>query len=255
MNAFTIRNFGIIMLMSVASALLIGCATADKEPLVKGTTSIRPNVPSAAASNPGSLFPTVGTAAGSFRPLFEDPRARNVGDTLTVVLNESTVAKRSNSAAAAKSSKIETTADLSSLANVGDVIKGLPGSGIGRSLAGRGVAAGRSVDGLTVDASNEFEGKGSAAAQNAFTGTVTVTVLEVLANGNLIVAGEKQLAVSAEEEVIRISGVVNPATLVRNSVNSSQVADLRLEYRGRGFGDDTNAPGWLTGIFLKISPF
>ena len=104
-------------------------------------------------------------------------------------------------------------------------------------------------------ASNEFEGSGSAAAQNAFTGTVQVTVLEVLANGNLVVAGEKQLAVSAEEEIIRISGVVNPATLVRNSVNSSQVADLRLEYRGRGFGDDTNSPGWLTGLLLKISPF
>ena len=255
MGAFNFRNLGIIMLMSLASALLIGCATADKEPLVKGVTSVRPNVPSAVASNPGSLFPTVGTSSGSFRPLFEDPRARNVGDTLTVVLNESTVAKRSNSAAAAKSSKIETTADLSALSNVADVIKGVPGSGIGRSLANRAAAAGRAIDGVTVDASNEFEGKGSAAAQNAFTGTVQVTVLEVLPNGNLMVVGEKQLAVSAEEEVIRISGVVNPATLVRNSVNSSQVADLRLEYRGRGFGDDTNSPGWLTGLLLKLSPF
>jgi len=90
---------------------------------------------------------------------------------------------------------------------------------------------------------------------NDFTGTITVTVIEVLPNGNLLVAGEKQLAVSSEEEVIRISGVVNPSDLVRNSTTSSKVADLRLEYRGRGFGDDANKPGWFTNVLLKLSPF
>lgn len=254
-SAFTIKNIGVIALISLATALLVGCATAEREPLVKGTTTVRPPSNVSAAMNPGSLFPTSGAASGSFRPLFEDPRARNVGDTLTVVLNEATVAKRSNAADATKDQKIEMTADLTPLSNVGDVIKGLPGAGVGRSLAGRTVAAGKSVDGITVESKNEFTGKGSAAAQNAFTGTITATVLEVLPNGNLVIAGEKQLAVSSEEEIIRVSGVVNPADLVKNSLTSSKVADLRLEYRGRGFGDDVNAPGWLTGLMLKIAPF
>ena len=251
----TLKNLGIILLMSLATAMLVGCATADKEPLVKGTTTTRPSAVNAQPSNAGSLFPATAAAASQFRPLFEDPRARNVGDTLTITLNERTSANRSSNAAAEKTATADVTADLSSLSNVAGVVKGLPGAGLARSLAGRATAAGNAANGLSADSTLEFEGKGSSSAQNAFTGTITATVLEVLPNGNLVVAGEKQVAVSSEEEVIRVSGVVNPSDLVRNAVTSSKMADLRLEYRGRGFGDDANSPGWLTSVLLKLSPF
>ncbi len=251
----TLKNFGIILLMSLATAMLMGCATADKEPLVKGTTTMRPAVVNAQPSNAGSLFPTSAAAASQFRPLFEDPRARNVGDTLTITLNERTTANRSSNASAEKTAAADVAADLSSLSNIGGVVKGLPGAGLARSITNRAIAAGNAANGLSADSTLEFEGKGSSSAQNAFTGTITATVLEVLPNGNLVVAGEKQVAVSSEEEVIRVSGVVNPADLIRNAVTSSKMADLRLEYRGRGFGDDANSPGWLTSVLLKLSPF
>ena len=251
-----VKKSSVILLMSVAAAIVLtGCATADKEPLVKGTTTVRPPSVNNAPSNAGSLFPTTGAATGQFRPLFEDPRARNVGDTLTLVLNEKTSANRSSKASAEKSSTADITADLSSLSNINGVVSGLPGSGIANSLARRATAAANTVNGITAEGTMEFEGAGSSAAQNAFTGTITVTVLEVLPNGNLVVAGEKQVAVSSEEEVIRVSGVISPSTLVRNQVTSDKVADLRLEYRGRGFGDDTSKPGWLTGALMKLSPF
>jgi len=249
------KNLGIIFLISLATAMLAGCATADKEPLVKGTTTTRPAAVNAQPSNAGSLFPATAAAASQFRPLFEDPRARNVGDTLTITLNERTSANRSSNAAAEKTATADVTADLSSLSNVAGVVKGLPGAGLARSLANRATAAGNAANGLSADSTLEFGGKGSSSAQNAFTGTITATVLEVLPNGNLVVAGEKQVAVSSEEEVIRVSGVVNPSDLVRNAVTSSKMADLRLEYRGRGFGDDANSPGWLTSVLLKLSPF
>jgi flagellar L-ring protein precursor FlgH len=249
------KNLGIIFLISLATAMLAGCATADKEPLVKGTTTTRPAAVNAQPSNAGSLFPATAAAASQFRPLFEDPRARNVGDTLTITLNERTSANRSSNAAAEKTATADVTADLSSLSNVAGVVKGLPGAGLARSLANRATAAGNAANGLSADSTLEFEGKGSSSAQNAFTGTITATVLEVLPNGNLVVAGEKQVAVSSEEEVIRVSGVVNPSDLVRNAVTSSKMADLRLEYRGRGFGDDANSPGWLTSVLLKLLPF
>ena len=233
----------------------MGSATADKEPLVNGTTTTRPAVVNAQPSNTGSLFPASAAAASQFRPLFEDPRARNVGDTLTITLNERTTANRSSNASAEKTAAADVTADLSSLSNIGGVVKGLPGAGLARSITNRAIAAGNAANGLSADSTLEFEGKGSSSAQNAFTGTITATVLEVLPNGNLVVAGEKQVAVSTEEEVIRVSGVVTPADLVRNAVTSSKMADLRLEYRGRGFGDDANSPGWLTSILLKLSPF
>ena len=85
-------------------------------------------------------------------------------------------------------------------------------------------------------------------------GTITVTVLEVLSNGNLNVAGEKRLAVGHEEEVIRFGGIVSPSNLQGNSVLSSQVADARIEYRGVGITDQVQIPGILTKLFTRYSP-
>lgn len=246
---------GIIALMSFATALLVGCASAEKAPLVKSSTTTRPLAADSQPANSGSLFPASAGSTARFRPLFEDPRARNVGDTLTIVLNEKTAAKRSSNASAEKTTEAEITADLTSLANINGVVRGLPGNRQVNNIANRVAAAGAAANGITAQGSVTFEGAGEAAAQNDFTGTITVTVIEVLSNGNLFVAGEKQLAVSSEEEVIRISGVVNPSDLVRNSTTSSKMADLRLEYRGRGFGDDTSRPGWFTGWLMKLSPF
>lgn len=242
-------------LIVAAAAIAAGCATVDKDPLVKGSTSARPAKGDTRPTNPGSLFPASASATGNFRPLFEDARARNVGDILTIVLNERTTANRSSNASAEKTATAEITADLSPLANLGNVVKGLPGAGIARGLGRRAQAAGASVNGLGAESTVEFEGAGTASAQNAFTGTITATVLEVLPNGNLVVAGEKQVAVSAEEEIIRVSGVVAPADLVRNSITSSKMADLRLEYRGKGAGDSAQQPGWFTSTLMKISPF
>jgi flagellar L-ring protein precursor FlgH len=98
------------------------------------------------------------------------------------------------------------------------------------------------------------EGTGTSAASNTFAGTITVTVVEILSNGNLVVAGEKQVAVSNEEETIRFGGVVNPRNLVNNSISSQQVADARMEYRGRGAADDAQQTGWLTRALLKFNP-
>ncbi|MFZ9841914.1 MAG: flagellar basal body L-ring protein FlgH [Betaproteobacteria bacterium] len=246
-----IRNW---TLSALAIGLLAGCATADKKPLVEGPTSIVPPSQSAAPANAGSLFPTVSTNAGGYRPLFEDRRARHVGDTITVVLNERTTANRSSNASASKEATAEITSDLSALSGLQGAVKGLPGSGLARSAIGKVQQAGEAFN-VTAEGAVDFAGKGAASAQNAFSGTITGTVLEVLANGNLVVGGEKQLAVSAEEEIIRFKGVVNPSDLVNNSITSSKVADLRLEYRGRGAGDDAQKPGWLTGLFLKVSPF
>jgi len=108
---------------------------------------------------------------------------------------------------------------------------------------------------LAASASTEFEGSGASRAQNAFTGVLMVMVTQVLSNGNLVVSGEKQVAIGAEEEVIRFSGIINPSDLTNNTVLSTQVADARLEYRGRGAGDDATRPGWLTRGILKAWPF
>mgnify|MGYP003332853604 CR=1 FL=1 len=88
------------------------------------------------------------------------------------------------------------------------------------------------------------------------TSTITVTVIEVYPNGNLLVSGEKQIGLKEGEEFIRFSGVVNPMNITAsNTVQSTQVADARIEYRGNGQVDSAQVMGWLAKFFLTFLPF
>jgi len=121
-------------------------------------------------------------------------------------------------------------------------LAGLPG----KSLLGSNLAA---------SSASAFEGKGGSASNNVFTSIITVTVIEVLPNGNLLVSGEKQIGINQGSEFVRFSGVVNPATISGNTVSSTQVADARLEYRGNGYIDEAQTMGWLGRFFLTVLPF
>jgi flagellar L-ring protein FlgH len=168
------------------------------------------------------------------RPMFEDRRARLVGDTLTINIVEKTQASKNANTSAARAA--DTSMGISSLA-------GVPG----KFLAPMSVGA---KDDST------FSGKGASAANNAFTGTMTVTVVEVYPNGNLMVSGEKQVAINQGQEFIRFSGVVNPNYVTSsNTVQSVQVADARVEYRGSGYIDEAQTMGWMQRIFMNILPF
>ena len=230
----------IVIYIGVIS-ILSGCAaSADRPSLLSTPTTARPKPLYQTSANMGSLYPAnpggSPTTMVSHRPLFEDRRARVVGDTLTVILNETTSAAKNTSLAASRKATVAQ--------------EFTPGVSLPKGF--RGIA-----DIANFDGSSELknEGAGASAANNSFAGTITVTVIEVLSNGYLVVAGEKQVAISNEEEIIRFGGVVNPNNLVANRISSQEVADARMEYRGRGATDDTQATGWLTRALLKISPF
>ncbi|HMV17676.1 MAG TPA: flagellar basal body L-ring protein FlgH [Zoogloea sp.] len=215
----------------VAVALLAGCSALQTTPptAVHQPMSIRPEPRTAQASQPGAIFQQ------SFsRPLFEDRRARFVGDIITINLVEQTAASKKSSANAERNASIG--ASISALTKV--PLAGLNG-----------------LDATASDAS-KFGGKGDAAANNAFTGTITTTVIEVLPNGNLLVSGEKQIAINQGNEFIRFSGVVNPVNVTgSNTVQSTQVADARIEYRANGYIDETERMGWLQRFFMTALPF
>lgn len=227
----------------VALLYLVGCASADRPSLLTTPSTARPKPIQETSANMGSLYPANSggpyVSAVSHRPLFEDRRARNVGDILTVVLNETTAAAKGSSLSAARKA---------TATNVFDVTAGVAAP-FGNFAGIRGLS---NYDG---SADLKSEGAGASAANNTFAGTITVTVVEILSNGNLVVAGEKQVAISNEEEIIRFGGIVNPNTLVFNRVNSQEVADARIEYRGRGVTDDTQGVGWFTRLLFKLSPF
>ena len=172
--------------------------------------------------------------AGVSRTLFEDRRARYIGDTLTINIAET------NSASTKSNTKINRSSSIS--ASAGPIV-GLPGKSFqGMELAG--------------SSANNLDGKGESAANNVFTGTITVTVIEVLPNNNLLVSGEKQVAIGQGTEYIRVSGIVNPYFInASNSISSSQLADARIEYKESGAISEAQAMAWLARFFLAILPF
>jgi flagellar L-ring protein precursor FlgH len=190
----------------------------------------------ASAETAGSIYQPVMYAQSSSRymPLFEDRRARNVGDTIIIKIEETlTASKSSNSSVSRKGSSTFSV----------PLVAGLPG----KSFQGAGLGA---------SSANDFEGKGDSDANNKFAGTIAVTVIEALPNGNLVVSGEKQLGINQGSEFIRFSGVVNPSSILSgNIVSSTQVANAQIEYRGNGQIDSAQMMGWLARFFMTFMPF
>jgi flagellar L-ring protein precursor FlgH len=180
----------------------------------------------------GSIYQP--TAYGNY-PLFEDRRPRNVGDIVTIVIQERTNAAKSVSTETNRSG----SADL--------------GIGLAPAILPSGIGPQQNFD---MAGGNEAQGTGSSRANNTFTGTLTTTVIGVLPNGNLQIAGEKQIAINRGSEYVRFSGVVDPRSISgAGTVPSTLVADARIEYRNKGRMDEVQEMGWLQRFFLNISPF
>jgi flagellar L-ring protein FlgH len=217
-------------LIAAAVLLLAGCQTLNAPPPVDVAepTSARPEAIAPAVINNGSIF-----QAGRYRPLFEDHRARLVGDTITVQIVEKVSATQKSSSSIDKSGELSASITALPLVN--------PNS------FGRASASGSS--------SNTFAGKGSTENSNDFSGTITATVTGVLPNGHLLIAGEKQIGVNHNVDVLRFSGQVDPRAIqAGNSVASAQIANVRIEHRGRGAQAEANGIGWLARFFLNVLP-
>jgi flagellar L-ring protein precursor FlgH len=171
--------------------------------------------------------------AAQYRPLFEDHRARLVGDTLTVQIVEKV------SASATSTSSVEKSGSVEGSVSAFPFLKAplLGNFGVGGSSA------------------NKFAGKGDTVNTNQFSGTITATVIEVLPNGHLVIAGEKQIGVNENVDVLRFSGQVDPRAIQPgNAVASAQIANVRVEQRGRGQQSDAQGIGWLSRFFLNLLP-
>ena len=169
--------------------------------------------------------------------LFDDLRARNIGDILTIRLIEQTQASKTASTDTNRSTSIDT---------------GNP------TLFGRTITQnGYDVLSNSIDTDQAFEGSASSSQSNQLIGDITVTVAQVLSNGNLVVRGEKWLTLNQGEEYIQISGIVRPSDIeLDNSVPSLRLADARITYSGEGQLANTNRPGWLHRFFNSaIWPF
>ncbi|MCE5182875.1 MAG: flagellar basal body L-ring protein FlgH [Betaproteobacteria bacterium] len=235
-------NFGLTILLIIGLMTLSGCSTVPPTNVHQPMTVRPAPLPDRVASG-GAIF-----QANYSRPLFEDRRARNIGDVLTINISETTSASKNVSSTADKASSVSQTMTTPTIMGYTPTPQGLGVAGITR---------GSNFDtSITASGAQSFSGKGDSAQKNALLGTLTVTVIDVLPNGNLLVSGEKQMGINEGTEYVRFSGVVNPSTISSaNTVASTQVADARIEFKGRGELDSAQAMGWLTKLFMSVLPF
>lgn len=216
-----------IFAMVIGALAVSGCAS--NSPITHQPMSVRPQVEKRdkEVASTGSLF-----TKGTYRSLYDTKKPNRIGDVLTVVISERTQANTQSSTSLSKTNTVNNS------------INGLAGVPF------------KGLSGLTANAegTQTFDGSGNSAINNAFNGSITVTVIDVYENGNLLVSGEKQLGINQGMEFVRFSGVVNPEWLDGGRINSSQVADARLEYKQDGVLNSAQVMGWLGRFFLSFLP-
>jgi len=173
----------------------------------------------------GAIFHT-----GYSQPLFGNTTAHNVGDTVTVMLQESTIAQKTSQTDTAKTTKDS----LAAPTVLGNQV----------TIHGTPILSG------SLDNANTFSGSGDSKQSDSLVGDITVTVIQRLQNGNLLVKGEKYITINQGSEFVRLEGIIRPIDIsASNTIPSSQVADARIAYGEKGALNDANRPGLLSRFF------
>lgn len=222
-----IAMFGTVVCVALLAGCTIGADPKPGDPAYAPVTAA-PLVPVAAAS--GSIYRNMQPAAvGPGLSLFEDRRARNIGDVITITLSESTTSSKSADTSISKDDEVSIDAGV---------------------VLGATPRKGQVTMETATSASRAFDGGASADQSNALRGTITVTVADVMPNGLLEVRGEKWMTLNRGDEFIRIRGYVRPEdVLPDNSIPSTRVADVRITYSGSGELAQANRQGWASRFF------
>ncbi len=226
----------IVSLLGIATALG-GCVNPPPKPNDPYYAPVLPRTPLPAAQNNGAIY-----QAGFEQNLYDDRKAFRVGDIITITLNEKTQASKKANSDIQKDSKTK---------------MGLT------SLFGSGMTTNNPIGGGDLSLSAEYggsrdaKGDSQAGQSNSLTGSITVTVAEVLPNGILSVRGEKWMTLNTGNELVRIAGLVRADDIATdNTVSSTRVADAQITYSGTGAFADASQPGWLDRFFLSpLWPF
>lgn len=222
-------------IVGVAALLLLaGCVGHDI-----GRTEVDLSPPPAIVAEtpatPGSLWTT---GQGSF---YQDVKARNVGDIVTVAIFERASASKEASTSTGRSSSM--SADLSRLFGLEKNIATINGAIDPTALVGVGYE-------------NEFKGSGSTVRKEDLVATLSARVLEVYPNGTMRIEGSKTVAVNREKQVITLSGIVRQTDISpRNVIDSKFILDARIDYTGKGVISDKQGQGWLARILDHVWPF
>lgn len=233
-----------IALAAACTALLAGCATAPaKLAHSPEFAPVHPPVAEKTQAATGSIF-----NARYSDNWFGRGKTYQVGDIITVLLNEETQSTRTAGTSISRKANNDVVPQ-----GLVDRVTGLalPGKVLGTRL--QGALAGTRLNGET---EITHDGKGNEGSTAELKGALTATVVEVLNNGNLVVRGEKQLALTEGAEIIQVSGIIRPSDISPNNmVQSSRLANAQFAYRSSGALANAANPGWGTRALMKLWPF
>lgn len=218
-------------LMLIIFLALTGCVY-PREEIIKPVVPEQMDIPVTDYSS-GSLWQAT---SGS---LTDDMKARKKGDMLTVVISEQ--------ASASKEATTSTKRDSSASAGIPNFM------GLETTFIRNWMDLSKLINAST---GTKFDGAGSTTRKENLTATITARVVDVLPNGNLRIAGRRNVKVNNEDQIILLEGMVRPKDISReNVVNSSFIADARITYTGKGIVSERQSPGWLMNIVDKVWPF
>ena len=225
------RIFGFIAI----SVMLAGCNSTPQPPAQANDPAfapVIPDIPREQITEDGALFrPYMANS------LYSDVTARRVGDIITVTLSENTAASKTADTTTAKSTGVDV-----------QPITGLGGDTI--NLGSQSIQFG-------LNSSNDFTGNAQANQSNSLSGAISVTVVDVMPNQNLVIRGEKWLTLNQGDEYIRLTGIIRPADISpENEIVSTKIANARIQYSGTGSFAQAQEKGWLTRFFSSdVWPF
>lgn len=206
----------------------------------------RPPQASSPVYSTGAIF-----QAGNEMRLFENQVARRVGDILTVKLVENNIAKKKADQQVKKQDNLAASVPLLLGQNPHKILD------ITEEIFNRDYNTANEPFDSEFSTQKTFKGSGDSNQSNTLTGTISVTVVEVLSNGNLRVQGEKRMTINQGDEFVRFSGLVRPQDIdATNTVQSTSIADATIIYTGEGALADGSSMGWVSRIFNSpLFPF
>lgn len=214
----------------IFSVVLIGCAS--KNEYAKPYNPTPPEIKEEKAiKTAGSLY------TGSYNNLFSDSKAFTVGDVITIKVIETIAGQTASGTTTQEQSKM----DLN-----------LPSP----TIMGKQVPNKTPIAGITESNSDTYKGTASTNRSSKLIASISARVVKVYPNGNLFIVGKKVVKVNDDYQTLVISGIVRPTDILQdNSVDSSRISDLYVEYNGEGYIADSTRPGWLAQFLKKIWPF
>ncbi len=222
-------------------AAICGCSNSSSH-----RSAATPTTPLAMASGRPLAEPAQATdgslwsESGELSEMFSNPKARRIGDILTIKIVEASSATNKASTTTDRSSGI--SAQVNGLFNLENEISSSksfnPFSAVSGSL------------------SSDFEGTGATQRSGALNAYMTARVVDLLANGNMIIEGNREVRVNAENQLITLTGIIRSRDISsENIILSTYIADARISYSGSGVLNDRQRPGWLSRILDKVWPF